>query len=104
MDVFQSFYDVLILFNKLSPEDKIDFKEIQKYILIELKETHGIDCQERHHVFRYHEFLKGIIKSLHENKNMNCEERRIYLLKQFYPEYYPRTCFDYFFSCKSFAK
>ena len=104
MDVFQSFYDVLNLFDKLSPEDKIDFKEIQRYVLIELKQKHGIDCEKREHVFRYHEFLKGIIESLHEKNNITCEERRIYLLKRFYPEYYPRTYFDYLFSCKSFAK
>lgn len=104
MDVFQSFYDVLNLFDKLSPEDKIDFKEIQKYVLIEFKEKHGIDCQEKPHIFRYHIFLRGIIESLTENKDMTCEKRRIYLLKRFYPEYYPRTCFDYLFSCKSSAR
>ena len=104
MDVFGSFYDILNLFDKLSPEDKIQFKEIQKYLLDDLQEKHGVDCRVKPHVFRYHDFLRGIIESLHKNKNMNCEERRIYLLKRFYPEYYPRTYFDYLFSCKSFAK
>lgn len=103
MNVFQSFYDILNLFDKLSPEDKIDFKEIQKYLLNELKEKHQIDCQEKPHVFRYHDFLRGMIESFHEKRGLSCEERRIYLLKRFYPEYYPRTFFDYLFSCKSFA-
>ena len=103
MDVFQSFYDILNLFDKLSPEDKIDFKEIQKYLLNDLKENHGVDCLERSYVFHYHDFLRGMVESFHENKGLSCEERRIYLLKRFYPKYYPRTFFDYLFSCKSFA-
>ncbi len=99
MQVYQSMFDILNELDSLSISEKEEFKEIQKIIRVEFKEKWNVNCDDRDHVFRYHELLHGIIDSLKTDKTMNREKRILYILEKYYPEYYSKKCI--FYSCMS---
>ncbi len=105
LEEYQHFYDIINLFDKLSPEDKIEFKEIRNSIRKELFEKHGIQCDQKPNIFEFNELIKGIIESIQENPKMNRDLRINQLLSIHYPQYYSKySIFSYLFSCKFFTR
>jgi hypothetical protein len=102
---YQHFYDIIHLFDKLSPEDKIEFKEIRNYIRNELLVKHHIQCDIKPNIHPYNELLKGIIESIQEYPKMDRMKRIQELLINYYPKQYSRfSILSYFFSCNFFTK